>query len=229
MRRLLVILLGLAWLVQICQAADLRIQSKGQSLTIPYWPAETAQPLGGVIVLHCGHDQDDLFIQVIAQQLAQLNWSIASLACDQHEQLWSWQIPATLSALRQQRLHRLVLVYYGDQLHEPFQYFTQAQAKQISGLILLSAWQDQGKNLVLKSLRFPVMDVVGQFDYPAIMAQFQQRQAYFKQHRVKYTPMKIPGANHQFQYTRQMLVGYLHGWMSKLPIYYPQPLDPNFS
>lgn len=216
-------LLLLAGLGQTSSAADLKIEYKSQSLNIPYWQATVPQPLGAVVMIHCGHDQDDLMIQSLAEQLARLNWTVAALDCGQHDAIWSWQVPATLSALRQQGLNRLVLLYYGNQLQESFGYFTQAQAKQVNGLILLSAWQEKGMDLAIKRLRFPVLDVVGQFDYPAILTQFSQRRAYFEQRRLRYTPMKISGANHQFQYTRQMLVAYLHGWMSNLPIHHPHP------
>ncbi len=59
-----------------------------------------------------------------------------------------------------------------------------------------------------------MVDLTGQFDYQLVLEQAATR--HDSMQNKSYIATQIPGADHNYYYTQQLLVAYLHGWMKKL-------------
>lgn len=202
------------------KAADLEVQVKGQKIILPYWAAAGKQLQGGLVIVQ-GELANEGFLLVnnLAEQFSQLGWAVILL--NSAEQKGSIplieQLPEALSALRQKDNKRLVLLHYGDQLQVSVDYFSKLQSKQVNGLIFLSAFdQPEKKDLseLLQKITFPMVDLTGQFDYQVVLEQAATR--HDSMQNKSYLSTQIPGAEHDYYYTQQLLVAYLHGWMKKL-------------
>ncbi|WP_226905564.1 alpha/beta hydrolase [Legionella antarctica] len=188
-----------------------------KQISLPYWLSEKTQH-GGVMIVRGGSDaaQAPMLLTNFAQQLAHNGWSVVLLNCNNDNTVpWVKQIPETISALRESKNKRIVLVHYGEQLNQSLEYFSQPQSKMINGLVMLSAYDEQSSLDIPRSLRFPLFDIAGQFDYDTVLRQMKHREKEFKQ--FKYMAVEMPGAHHDYLYNQKMLLAYIHGWMSKLP------------
>jgi hypothetical protein len=68
----------------------------------------------------------------------------------------------------------------------------------------------------------PVFDIVGQFDYDATKQEMSARQKEFGRNKNNYLAIQIPGAHHDYEFSRQLLFSFIHGWMIKLPEFKPK-------
>lgn len=167
----------------------------------------------------------------LSKELAKHGWSVALLNTSLHIPVpWTEQLPETLSALRQKNNKRIVVIHYGSQLEKSVNYFTTPQSKRVSGLILLSAFdQPENKGLIdlIQKIPFPLLDITGQFDYTPVLEQASLRQFSIKNERYLYR--QLPGASHDYAYSKKTLVTNLNGWMKKLrterPVKAPIILD----
>lgn len=219
-RALLLLCCGLC--AQLVVAAELAIKVGGKTMNIAYWPASEKQPYyGAVILAHGGASGWSELLAHIATRLGRIGWSVVLLNCDTHNNdAWVEQIPAVISTLRQNKNYRIVLIHYGEQLQPTIDYFTKPQAKMVNGLILLSAF-DEPQQSKIAALRFPLFDITGQFDYDRVSNQAAARKLQLQQRL--YTQVEIPGAAHDYEYSRSLLVSFIHGWMAKLPEARPVP------
>ncbi len=197
-------------------AEDLEIKVNQKSIKLPYWPAKNSNS-GGVIVLRGGLPvQWSESLAHLSQLLDKNGWSTVLLNCNPESDVpWLTQLPEVISALRQNKNKRIVLLHYGEQLNMTLDYFSKPQGKTINGLVLLSAYDDKDSAVKPESLRFPLFDVDGQFDYDNVQDQVAARAKTFKS--PTYVSMEIPGADHEYNYAQELLVSFLTGWMLKIP------------
>lgn len=211
------------FIMMVCSAfaEKLEITVDQSQIKIPFWEAK--EPRHGAVIIVKGGDYAgwSSVLARLAKKLSQYGWSTALLNCKSDSVPWIEQLPAAIGALRQKNNNRIILVHYGDQLNQSFEYFSKPQAKMINGMIMLSAYDDQ-KNVEVKRFRFPLFDVVGQFDYERVHQQKHWRERQF--HKPDYHAVEMPGAQHDYEYSQRLLLAFLHGWMSKLPEIKPQPV-----
>lgn len=203
-------------------AEKLEIQVEQKKVILPYWPS-MHMSYGAVVIVRGGeYGQGTLLLEHLAKRLSQNGWSVALVNCTKNNSVpWINQLPEVISALRQNHNKRIVLVHYGDQLNISLEYFSKPQSKMINGLVMLSAY-DVKKNLKkIPLLRFPLFDIAGQFDYDMVLQQRKMREEEFKAQ--KYLAIDMPGAHHDYQYSQQLLLAFVHGWMAKLPEFETQP------
>lgn len=204
------------------QAARLDIKVDQNSLSLPYWQAKKIH-YGAVIIVRGGqHPEWSQLLADFAKQLARTGWSAVLVNCDKSATFpWTDQIPEVISTLRKNKNTRIVLIHYGEQLSQSLDYFSKPQSKMINGLVMLSAYDinNQPDNAV--KLRFPLFDIAGQFDYDMVLSQMEYRGKEFKDRN--YIAVEMPGAQHDYEYSKHLLVAYIHGWMVKLPEFIPQP------
>lgn len=220
-----VLLLVICYLSPVFASESLEINVREQKINVPYWPSLPFLPSkGGVVIVQGGvpaYGTESL--RKLGELLAKRGWSVILLAGDDPRNVAPWleQLPEALAAIRQKASGRLVLIHYGDEFAKTLAYFTQPQAKQVTGLVLLSAFQfpheeqpeiDLAKTI--KKIRFPVFEIAGQFDYAGVLAQAEKHQFIFPAQT--YRLMLLPGAGHDYGYCRHLLAGYLNGWMSNL-------------
>ncbi|WP_133141188.1 alpha/beta hydrolase [Legionella spiritensis] len=198
----------------------LDIEVNQQKLALPY-RAAVGDAKGAVLIIHGSQPiYGQSFVNRLSDKLAMLGWStllIQTYQINDKAKLTDI-IPSSLTALRLKDNNRLVVIHYGDQLQVSLDYFVQPQSKQANGMILLSAYDrtDAKKQAdLLKKLRFPAFDIVGQFDYGRVLRQAKKRHDANSENS-KYQFLMLPGARHQYTYTSAMLAAYVNGWMEKL-------------
>ena len=198
-------------------AEDLEIKVSQKSIKLPYWPASDELNNGGVIIVRGGDPvQWSESLAHLSELLAKNGWSTALLNCNPDTGVpWLTQLPEVISTLRQKKNKRIVMIHYGEQLNVTLDYFSKPQGKTINGLILLSAYDEKDSTVKLETLRFPIFDIEGQFDYENVKASFAERGTTFKS--ATYSAMKVPGADHDYNYAEELLVSFLTGWMLKIP------------
>lgn len=197
-------------------AADLEIKVDQKSIKLPYWPNSKLQ-YGGVIIINgTTPTQWSDALSHLAELLAQNGWSTVLLNVNPEVKVpWIKQVPEAIGALRKDKNKRIVLIHYGQQLNITLDYFSKPQAKGINGLVLLSATDDKPITAKPSSFRFPLFDIDGQFDYEDVQSQMKARSTTFES--ATYLSLEIPGANNQYDYTQELLVSFLTGWMLKIP------------
>ncbi|HAT1597220.1 TPA: alpha/beta hydrolase, partial [Legionella pneumophila] len=163
-------------------AEKLEITVEQKKVILPYW-LSTPVSYGAVIIVRGGETaQWSLLLEQFAKGLFQNGWSVVLLNCTKNNSIpWINQLPEVISTLRQNNNKRIILVHYGDQLNLSLEYFSKLQSKMINGLVMLSAY-DLNKNLQkAPRLRFPLFDIVGQFDYDMVKQQRKSREKRFKE------------------------------------------------
>jgi hypothetical protein len=203
-------------------AETLNIKVSQSDLSLPFWSSKQLH-YGGVLIIRGGEQAHwSILLASLAKQLAQNGWSVALLNCKEDKSIsWIDQLPNAISALRQDNNKRIVIVHYGDQLNVTLDYFNKPQAKLVNGIVLLSAYDLKNKLDKPMNLRFPVFDIAGQFDYDVVLQQRAIRESEIK--APNYLMIEMPGAQHDYQYSKQLLLAFVHGWMAKLPEFIPQP------
>jgi hypothetical protein len=208
--------------ISCVQADKLNITVDQSTISLPYWQAKKIH-YGAVIIVRGGQQPEwSQLLADFAKQLARTGWSSVLLNCDKGTTLpWIDQIPEVISTLRQNKNRRIILIHYGEQLNQSLDYFSKPQSKMINGLVMLSAYDLDNKSDSSVKLRFPLFDIAGQFDYDMVLSQMQYRGKEFKDRN--YMAVEMPGAQHDYEYSKKLLVAYIHGWMAKLPEFVPQP------
>ncbi|MGL5742378.1 MAG: hypothetical protein ACRCXC_07430 [Legionella sp.] len=117
---------------------------------------------------------------------------------------------------------RIALLHYGEQLKITFDYLSKPPVPEIEGLVLLSA-SDQSSSAEVPVLKIPVFDIVGQFDYDLVKHEMAARQKKLSRDKTNYLALEIPGAQHDYGYSRQLLSSFIHGCLLKLPQFQPKP------
>ncbi|AWN73290.1 alpha/beta hydrolase [Legionella anisa] len=208
-------------------ADTLAIKVDGKSIDLPYWPSKK-EKYGAVLLINGGAQaQSSILLDNLANELAQNGWQVVLLNHDSSITVpWSKQFPEVVAALRKQKNIRLVVVHYGEQLKQTFEYLGKPPVPEIEGLILLSAYNTPPTADKKLELNMPVFDIVGQFDYDLIKQEMAARKKEFGKNKNNYLAIEIPGAHHDYEYSRQLLFSFIHGWMVKLPKLQPksQPL-----
>ncbi|MDI1353168.1 MAG: alpha/beta hydrolase [bacterium] len=196
-------------------ADELAIKVNSKAIKLPYWPAQTPH-YGGILIVSGGDgEQCPVFLADFAQKLASNGWSTALLNCNSDASApWPSQLPEAISSLRKDKNTRIVLIHYGEQLNSSLSYFSKPQAKSITGFVLLSAYDDE-INKKTSVLHFPLLDIIGQFDYDQVINQSKLRKNELEP--LDYLLEHVPGADHEYEYSLPFLVAFLHGWMMKLP------------
>lgn len=198
-------------------AESLMISDGSQKLTIPYWRAkEHAQ--GAVLILQGAiAPRSARFLDNLARNLQQLGWSVAMINQDGSLSNPVQILPAAISALRQKKNNRVILIHYGLNLQGTMDYFSQPKGKQVNGLVMISGMaSNHALTIPARPLRFPVFDIIGQFDYDPVLNEFKQRTQQGRKLSQAYHAMVLPGAYHDYHDDSLMLANYLNGWMSKL-------------
>lgn len=198
------------------QADNLSIKVHNNEMSLPYWPARDVH-YGAVLIVHGGDvPQWSKLLTNLAEQLAHYGWSVVLINCTNDNSIpWIAQLPKVISALRQEKNKRIILVHYGDQINKSLEYFSKPQSKMINGMVMVSAYDGQKVLDIPLRLRFPVFDIVGQFDFNQVLYQVNLRGKEFNRHN--YLSIELPGAHHDYEYSQKLLLAYVHGWMAKLP------------
>lgn len=201
--------------------STLDIKANGQKVSLPYWPA-LHKPKGSILIIF----GDSLVYglkspQELARLLAQQGWSAAIINTHPSDDKNNWvtQIPDTMLALKRKDNNRQIILHYGAKLSVTLAYFAKPQSKKANGLVLVSAYDKPiQKDLpdLLKKIKYPVFDVVGQFDYDDVLEQAKIRRDSMGNGNT-YKFLVVPGARHQYWFATKSLVDYLHGWMMDVP------------
>ena len=211
------IFIGFICIISSSIAADLEIKVNQKSIKLPYWSAKDPSNGGVIIVKGSDPAQWSDFLAHLAQLLATNGWSTALLNCttENSDVPWLTQLPEAISAMRQAKSKRIILIHYGEQLNKSLDYFSKPQGKMINGLVLLSAFDETPSMVKPSSLRFSILDIVGQFDYDLVLSEVDERKKLFNS--PTYLFLEIPGADHEYDYAQDLLVSFLSGWMLKIP------------
>ncbi|WP_242602494.1 alpha/beta hydrolase [Legionella rowbothamii] len=218
------IVLVFFFIISTSNAEHLEIKLNGKSIKFPYWSA-LKDPHGAIVVINGGEQaQWSDFLEYVAKNLSDFGWSTVLLNCDSGStEPWVKALPETINTLRQQKNNRIVVIHYGEQAAQTLTAFDKQAG--IEGLVLLSAYDlskaEDKKDDKKIELKVPIFDIAGQFDYAAVLEQMQERKRDFAQN--KYTSMKVPGANHDYEYNQPMVVSSISGWMLKLTENKPKP------
>lgn len=217
MKQLITFLLLSFSLFNPSYADELEIKVNQKSVKLPYWPSTQKISYGAVIIVRGGDPvQWSEPMANLAQLLAQNGWSTVLLnSSPEISEPWLSEVPEAISALRQNQNKRIVLIHYGSQLNMTLDYFSKPQGKTINALVLLSAYDDKESTVKPESLRFPIFDIKGQFDYDTVQEQFTVRNKQLKS--PTYSQMQVPGADGEYNYALDFLVSYLNGWMMRIP------------
>lgn len=220
LRILFLLLCG--FIYNLACAEKLTIKMGAKTVSLPFWPAAEKQPnYGAVLLVYGGQPQWSELLAHIAARLGRIGWSVVLLNSDgRNKESWVVQMPEVISTLRKNKNYRIVLIHYGEQLQQTIDYFTKPQAKMITGLIMLSAY-NEAQEQTIPNVRFPLFDIVGQFDYDVVVHQASNRKQ--AQQQRPYVQVEIPGASHDYEYSKGLLVSFVHGWMAKLPEAKPSP------
>ena len=204
-------------------AEKLEVKFNGKSLQLPYWSAQRAQHGAVLLINGRAQAQWSMLLAHLAKGLALNGWSAVLVNCKQGNlEPWIKELPEVINTLRQQKNKRIVLVHYGEQLKQTLESFNTSQKTEIEGLILLSAYDMPKSEAKKPELSMPLFDIVGQFDYEPVLAQLSFRKKEFAQN--KYLAMQIPGAHHDYEYSHQLLLSFISGWISKLAEPTPRPI-----
>ncbi|QLZ67861.1 alpha/beta hydrolase [Legionella sp. PC1000] len=204
-------------------ADTLVIKVDGKNIDLPYWSPKK-EKYGAVLLVNGGSQaHSSLLLDNLANELAQSGWQVVLLNNDSSITVpWIKQFPEVVAALRKQKNIRVVMVHYGEQLKQTFEYLGKPPVPQIEGLILLSAYNTPPTADKKLELNMPVFDIVGQFDYDLIKQEMAARKKEFAKNKNNYLAIEIPGAHHDYEYSRQLLFSFIHGWMVKLPMLQPK-------
>jgi hypothetical protein len=216
MKQLISMILSALFFYSFSFAADLEIKVNQKPVKLPYWSA-TPPNKGGVIIIRGGEPGEvSEALNHLANLLANNGWSTVILNGNaKSTDPWLAQLPEAISALRQDKNKRIVVIHYGEQLNMTLDYFSKPQGKGINGLILLSAYDVEDTKVKPESIHLPIFDVVGQFDYDDVLSQEDARAKLFRS--PTYLSMEFPGANHDYNYGQDSLVSFLSGWMINIP------------
>lgn len=216
MRPILSLFLLFATFIPVSFAADLEIKVSQKSIKLPYWPAKDPSQGAVIIVQGAQHPEWSEVLAHFASLLADSGWSTALLNCSSDGSTpWITQLPEVIAQLRQAKNKRIVLIHYGLGLNTSLDYFSKPQAKMINGLVLLSAYDEKALPTKPYNLRFPILDVIGQFDYDQAKNQSENRQRHVT--GAAYLLVTIPGADHEYNYAKPLSIAFIRGWMDKLP------------
>lgn len=204
-------------------ADKLAIKVDGKSIDLPYWPTKK-EKYGAVLLVNGGAQmQSTALLDNLANELAQNGWNVVLLNHDNIVSVpWIKQFPEVITTLRNQKNMRIVVVHYGEQLKETFDFLEKPPVPEIEGLILLSAYDVSPSKNKKPKLNMPVFDIVGQFDFEVTKQEMAARKKEFGQNKNNYLAIEIPGAHHDYEYSRQLLFSFIHGWMVKLPKTHPK-------
>jgi hypothetical protein len=203
-------------------ADTLAVKFNGKNIKLPYWTA-TKNPHGAVVLINGAQQaQWSRLLANLAKRLAATGWSAVLVNCNQdNADPWVKSLPEVINMLRQQKNNRVIVVHYGEQLKQTFDSFNKSAKAGIEGLILLSAYDIPKTDDKKPELSMPLLDIAGQFDYASVVEQFDFRGKEFAQN--KYLAMKIPGADHDYEYSHQLLLSFMSGWMLRLAEFKPTP------
>ncbi|KTD73960.1 alpha/beta hydrolase [Legionella tucsonensis] len=204
-------------------ADKLAINVDGKNIDLPYWPAKK-EKYGAVLLVNGGAQaESSILLDNLANELAQKGWQVVLLNNDSSITVpWIKQFPEVIAVLRRQKNIRVVTVHYGEQLKQTFDYLGKPPVPAIEGLILLSAYNTPPTADKKLELNMPVFDIVGQFDFDLIKQEMAARKKEFGKNKNNYLAIEIPGAHHDYGYSRQLLFSFIHGWMVKLPKLQPK-------
>ncbi|CAM2855988.1 alpha/beta hydrolase [Legionella worsleiensis] len=222
MKPIVRILFFLFFISTSLSADQLEITVDQKKLQLPFWPAQT-QRYGAVLIVRGGEQPhwSDMLAQC-ANKLATNGWSVVLLNCNPAQGIpWINQLPEVIGSLRKEKNKRIILIHYGDQLNQSLEYFSKPQSKMINALVMISAYGDIDIKDKGSEFRFPIFDVVGQFDYDTVLAAMDKRKKQFKEK--SYLAMQMPGADHDYDYSEDLLISFVHGWMTKVPETKTQP------
>ncbi|QMT59274.1 alpha/beta hydrolase [Legionella sp. PC997] len=210
----------------VCSAAfadKLTIKVEGKSIDLPYWPAKK-EKYGAVLLVNGGaQPQSTLLLDNLANELAQNGWQVVLLNYKSSTAVaWIKQFPEVVTTLRNQKNMRIVVVHYGEQLKETFDYLEKPPVPEIEGLVLLSAYDIPPFKNKKPKLNMPVFDIVAQFDFDLTKEDMAARKKEFGPDKNNYLALEIPGAHHDYEYSKQLLFSFIHGWMVKLPKFHPK-------
>ena len=233
MKYIIRIALVFCFIISTAFADDLEIKLSGKSIKLPFWPA-IKNPHGAIVLVHGGPQaQWSMLLANLAKILSKQGWSTVLVNCNtDNSEPWAKELPEVVNTLRQQKNNRIVVLHYGEQLKQTMDLFGQSQKTNIEGLVLLSAYDapDQAadksestkKDTDKKTeLTLPLLDFAGQFDYDSVLRQMTARENTYPQKQ--YIAVTVPGAHHDYQYSRQFVSAFIQGWMSKLAEFKPVP------
>ena len=175
---------------------------------------------GGVLLAYAAQTRvNQYFVDKLGHHLSQFGWSVLLLPLPSAENSeWEAILAEQLAVIRKKSNSRVILITYAMPWEPLRQYFLKPQSKQVSGLVLLSSVNEKvevSETAPLQTrLRFPVFDIVAQFDYPSVLEAWMERK---KARYKRYLTMKIPGGQHGYTYQERMLGEALNDWMLRLP------------
>ncbi|MCC5791570.1 MAG: hypothetical protein JJT82_03045 [Legionellaceae bacterium] len=181
--------------------------------------SESAKVEGGVLVSYAESAPNGFyFSQKVARQLETMGWVVDVLSLNRlSDEEWQSHLAEKMAVMRQKVGTKLAVIMYGEECDRLLEYFTQPQAKQVGGLVFISAVN--GERFFSNSttdirLRFPLLDIVAQFDYKQVLSDQKKRQ---KLVRSAYQSYTVSGADHYYQYQLPVLVNVVHLWLEDLP------------
>ena len=196
----------------------------------------TESTLGAAIVIHGTgvHPNWDQIVRPIRSQLPNHGWSTLSiqmpvLANDATHSEYTPlfddiapRINAAIKFLKAKGIKNIIIIGHSMGATMSGYYLAQKPDSNIRALVAIGSagltFKDKNKNYLksLETIRVPVLDIFGAIDLPEVMENAKRKKAIArKAGNKKYTPVKVPGANHFFDNKNDVLIKHVLSWLEK--------------
>lgn len=211
MRTIYLIILSLL-LSTTYAATKVELDVEGKKCYAQYQDNQLEQSYGGLVIVSRGVNPAAKFLQ---KGLAKYGYGTIIIKLT--KECPPTQIASAIRYLRQQKFKRIIALYYGKGVTPFLDFLIKPKAKKISGIALVSAFDlrkdNSSEKIDYNQWKIPTFDIVGQLDYLPVLKQWQLRRDSIKDK--DYVALNIPGAEHDYADSQQVLINWLAGWMKK--------------
>ncbi len=201
-----------------------------------YMESEVDSPKGAVILMHGRglHPDWPAVIYPLRTGLPELGWHTLSIqmpVLDVDASFYEYleivpesfpRIEAAIKYLRQQGIDRIVLLAHSCSVHMAVAWLAQHPHQRLAGFIGIGMGStDKGQPmrepLPLHRVQIPVLDIRGEYDYPAVHGRAAERWQYIQQAgKLQSRQRMVPAANHYFTDKGDILLKEVSLWLKQL-------------
>ena len=201
-----------------------------------YMESEAEAPKGGVILLHGRgfHPNWPQVIYPLRTGLVEHGWHTLSIqmpVLDKQATFYDYldivpesfpRISAAVGYLKQQGIEQIVLLAHSCSVHMAVAWLEQHPGEPISGFVGVGMGStDKGQPMLrafpLERFKFPILDIRGELDYPAVHGKAGQRwQAMQQAGHPRSRQQQVPGADHYFNDRDDALLDAVADWLGSL-------------
>lgn len=197
----------------LAQTVELKEAKKSQTASLA--TSKEAKKGGVILVKLSPAIENPLLFDKFRRYLKQKHWS--SLLIHMQPSGDPWVLAEAVRYLRNLGIKKIVFVVYGQGLDLILKNFNQQKSKQINAVVLLSVFEapSLGANEQAQRLKFSVLDVYGQFDYPKVRQAVLIRQQQFE--GKLYQVAEIAGSQHDYRNQEDALIARVWGFLRQNP------------